>query len=154
MVVEEAGTRYESLLLDDRRRQAQYGALLDANLDGDRVPAFAVDVPPEGGRKGYGEGVDAVTELVTGTAALAALGVVGVALGAAVAALLCLPLAMAVCLHVRPPSAVRRPDRIGACCRGVVARGQLLKPARWRRAEEAREPDIDAPEPDASWFKR
>ncbi|OTF07709.1 hypothetical protein [Halorubrum sp. SD612] len=71
MVVEEAGTRYESLLLDDRRRQAQYGALLDADLDGDRVPAFAVDVPPEGGRKGYGEGVDAVTELVTGTASSA-----------------------------------------------------------------------------------
>lgn len=126
VVVEEAGTRYENLRLDDLRRQPQYGALLDATLDGDRVPVFAVDVPPEGGREGYESGVDAVTELVAATATLAALGVVGVALGAPVAALLWLPLAMTVCLHVLPPSAMRRPDRIGASLRGLVARGQLL----------------------------
>lgn len=126
VVVEEAGTRYENLRLDDLRRQPQYGTLLNANLDGGRAPVFAVDIPPEGGRKGYEAGVDAVTELVAVTATLAALGVVGVAVGAAVAALLWLPLAMTVCLHVMPPSAMRRPDGIGAFLRGAIARGQLL----------------------------
>lgn len=137
LIVEEAGTRYENLRLDDLRRQPQYGALLDANLDGDRAPVFAVDVPPEGGREGYAAGVNAVTELVAVTATLAALGVVGVALGAPLAALCWLPLAMTVCLHLLPPSAVRRPDRTGAFLRGAIARGQLLNASSLAAARSA-----------------
>ncbi|WP_156105675.1 hypothetical protein [Halobellus rufus] len=143
VVVEDAGTRYENLLLDELRRQPQYEELLRANLDGDRVPVFVADVPPRDGREAYeaGTGVDTVVELVAVSvtlavvgAVVAALAVVGffgaglpeTAVGVAVAVILWLPLVTASCLHVLPASALRRPDRIGALLRGLVARGQLV----------------------------
>lgn len=127
LVLEAAGHRYERLDLDALRTHGQYEELLAADLDGERVPVYAVDVPPVGGIDGLHEGwLDEARELlvVAGTAAL--VGLVGVALGAWPGALLCLPLAVVLAVGYLPSRLVSRKGLAGQTLRRLFAYGQLL----------------------------
>lgn len=144
LVLEEAGTRYEHLLLDELREHRQYESILRSNIDGNRVPVFVIDIPPEGGRESYHAGryADTFIELIIVAVVLAVVGSLGFAGGITVAPVLCLPLLMLVIVHFLPASAVQRPDYVGKAIRrllayGLVVNGYSLAAARSAAVAEA-----------------
>jgi hypothetical protein len=128
LVLEEAGTKYERLELDELRGQKQYKQTLQVNLDRNRAPVFVADIPPKGGRTAYHEGryTDTFSEIITVALALAVIGILGALLGIPLTLCLCLPFGILLIFHVMPTGLVQQAGYVGEVLRRLLAYGQVM----------------------------